>query len=139
MGVLSEGAVLQVTDRPPKEPQGSNTVLLAGSTLSDLGVLDHGVVMINGHPFDARPHGAVPEGCVALDSMQCETMDAFIGETVRVAAHSISLCASSFIAPPFRGHSRLHGVPYQSLTGNTLLCRWNRSRNHTFPRLGSLA
>ena len=79
------GFPMQVAERPSSEEQGHNTILLAPQDLQELGFTGVGVLKINGTAvYSARAHAEVPLGCVALDSMQCNSVDAFVGETVEV-------------------------------------------------------
>ncbi|KAJ1477862.1 hypothetical protein T484DRAFT_1819760, partial [Baffinella frigidus] len=90
---------MQVAERPYSEEQGHNTILVAPQALEDLGFTGVGVLKLNGLPYTARAHAEVPVGCVALDSMQCNSVDAFIGETVEVLPQVISAYGASAEPP----------------------------------------
>ena len=87
------GLPMQVAERPSSEEQGHNTILLAPPDLEQLGFTGAGVLIINGTAvYSARAHAKVPRGCVALDSMQCNSVDAFVGETVEVLRQLLLSC-----------------------------------------------
>lgn len=91
---------MQVAERPYSEEQGHNTILVAPQALEDLGFTGVGVLKLNGLPYTARAHAEVPVGCVALDSMQCNSVDAFIGETVEVLPQVLVTLLSYCGGPP---------------------------------------